>query len=145
MTWWKKLLLGLAVVLLALALLVWFMPARWLAPLVETRLGGAQLREVSGSVWQGRVGRAALADGTLLGRLDWTLSRRALLGRVRLHATIDGPALRGHGDLARDGDDARWNNVHLQLTLDALSRPPATPWGVPRGALALDLTQLQLR
>lgn len=144
MTWWKKLLLGLAALLVALALLVWFAPARWVAPMVETRLHGTQLREVSGSVWDGRVGELVLADGTVLGRLDWQLSRRALFGQVRLHAAIDGPAIRGHGDFARDGDDARWRGVQLHVALDALPHPPTTPWGVPRGELVLDLAQLKV-
>ena len=144
MTWWKKLLLGLAALLVALALLVWFAPARWLAPMFETRLRGVQLREVSGSVWDGRVGEVTLADGTVLGRLDWQLSRRALFGQVRLHAAIDGPAIRGHGDVARDGDTARWRGVQLHVALDALPHPPTTPWGVPRGELILDLEQVQV-
>lgn len=144
MTWWKKLLLGLAVVLVALALLVWFAPARWVAPMVETRLHGAQLREVSGSVWDGRVGELVLADGTVLGRLDWRLSHRALFGQVRLHVALEGPAIRGHGDFARDGDTASWRGVQLHVALDALSHPPTTPWGVPQGELALDLEQMQV-
>lgn len=145
MTWWKKLLLGLAVVVVALALLVWFAPARWVAPMVEPRLRGAQLHAVSGSVWDGRVGELVLADGTVLGRLNWQLSRRALFGQVRLHAAIDGPAIRGHADFARDGDTARWRGVQLHMALDALPHPPTTPWGVPRGELVLNLTQMQVR
>ncbi len=145
MTWWKKLLLGLAVVVVALVLLVWIAPARWVAPMVQARLRGAQLREVSGSVWEGRVGELVLADGTVLGRLDWQLSRRALFGQVRLHAAIAGPAIRGAGDFARDGDTARWRGVQLQVALDALPHPPTTPWGVPRGELILDLEQLLVR
>lgn len=142
--WWKKLLLGFTVLVVALALLVWFAPARWVAPMVETRLHGAQLRALSGSVWDGHVGDVALADGTVLGRLDWQLSRRALVGQLRLHAAIDGPAIRGHADFARDGADARWRGVQLRVALDALPHPPTTPWGVPRGELALDLDQMQV-
>jgi general secretion pathway protein N len=144
LTWWKKLLLGLAALLVAPVLLVWFAPARWVAPMVETRLRGVQLREVSGSVWDGRVGEVVLVDGTVLGRLDWQLSRRALFGQVRLHAAIDGPAIRGHGDFARDGDEARWRGVQLQVALDALPHPPTTPWGMPRGELVLELAQMQV-
>lgn len=142
--WWKKLLLGVAAVVVALALLVWFMPARWVVPLAETRLRGVQLRQVSGSVWDGRVGEAVLADGTVLGRLDWRLSRQALLGHVRLHAAVDGPVLRGLGDFSRDGDTASWRGVQLHVALDALPHPPTTPWGVPRGELILDLEQMQV-
>lgn len=144
MTWWKKLLLGLAALLVALVLLVWLAPARWVSPMVQTRLRGAQLREVSGSVWDGRVGEVTLADGTVLGRLDWQLSRRALLGQVKLHAAIDGPAIRGHGDIAREGDTASWRGVQLHVALDALPHPPTTPWGAPRGELILDLEQMQV-
>ncbi|HET6433253.1 type II secretion system protein N [Dyella sp.] len=144
MKWWKKLLLGLAAVLAALVLVLWFAPARWFVPLVEARLGGAQLRAVSGSMWDGRVGEVVLADGTALGRLDWQLSRRALLGQVRLHAAVAGPVVRGHADLAQDGNHARWRDVQLAVTLDALPQPPATPWGVPRGEVILQLEQMQV-
>jgi len=143
--WWNKLLLGLAALVVALALLVWLAPARWLAPMVQARLRGVQLHEVSGSVWNGRVGEVVMPDGTVLGRFHWQLSRRALLGRVFLHAALDGPFLRGQGEFSRVGDESAWRAVELRLALDALPQPPSTPWGSPRGELALDLAQLRVR
>lgn len=144
MKWWSKLLLVVVALVAALGLLVWFMPARWAVAMGQAKFGGAQLRQVSGSVWNGRAGDVVLADGTALGELHWQLSRRALLGRVRLHVALDGPLAHGRGDLSRDGDQAIWSDVHLNVVLDALPKPPTTPWGVMRGELALDLAQLRV-
>ncbi|HEX5305656.1 MAG TPA: type II secretion system protein N [Dyella sp.] len=141
---WRTLLLIVAALLAALGLLVWFMPARWALAMVQPKLGAVQLRQVSGSVWNGLAGDVVLADGTDLGELHWQLSRRALLGHLQLHATLDGPLAHGRGDLARHGDEAIWSDLHLTVTLDALPRPPTTPWGVMRGELALDIAQLRV-
>ena len=143
--WWKVLLSSLAALLLAAALLVWFAPVRWLAPWLDARLHGVELRGLSGSVWDGRADALVLADGTGLGRLRWTVSRRALLGRLQGRVDLAGPMLDARGDFLRAGDTLRWRDVRLRLALDRLVPPPVTPFGRPRGELRGTLAELVLR
>jgi general secretion pathway protein N len=143
--WWKVLLLCLASLLLALVLLVWFAPARWLAPSVNARLRGASLQGVGGSLWDGHADQVRAPDGTVLGRLRWTLSRRALLGRPQGHVALDGPWLQASGDFSRDAGVTQWHDVHLRVALDDLPAPLATPWGRPRGMLVAAVADARLR
>ena len=57
MTYLRKILLGFGVVLLAVAVLLWFFPARWAVALIAPQLHGMQLQQVTGSVWQGNAGQ----------------------------------------------------------------------------------------
>lgn len=145
MSGWKKVLLALAVLLGALTALAWLFPARWAVALIEPRLHGTQVREVSGLLWNGRAGRLVSAQGDPLGELHWTLSRRLLLGQLRMHVQLDGPAAEVSGDLSRAGQDLVWRDVHGVIRLAELPRPPKTPWGVPTGVLALQIAQTTLR
>lgn len=142
---WKKTLLACACLLCVIVALIVFLPARWVAPWLQARLHGAQLRAVGGLVWQGHAGQVITADGTELGRLQWRLSRRALLGRIRLVLRIDGPAVQAAGALERTGEVAYWHDARLDLALDSLPHPPATPWGTPGGALAVRLQHARLQ
>lgn len=144
MKWWKTLLLCLAALLLALGLLVWFAPARWVVPWVNAHAHGTTLRDVEGSVWDGRAGALVAADGSTLGALHWTLSRRALLGRPDGHVELAGAAIDLRGDFSRDGETLRWRDVHLRLALDRLPAV-ATPWGRPLGVLQAEVAQATLR
>ena len=143
--WWNVLLLCLATLLLALALLVWFAPARWLAPGVNARLHGASLQGVGGSLWEGHADRVLAADGTVLGRLHWTLSRRTLLGRPQGRVALDGPWLQASGDFSRDAGAMQWHDVQVRVALDDLPMPLATPWGRPQGVLQADIAAARLR
>ncbi len=145
MKWWKVLLLSLATLLLAVVALVWFAPARWVAPWLNARMHGAELRGVEGSVWDGEAGSLVAADGSELGRLRWTLSRRALLGRPSGHLALQGPMLEARGDFLRAGDTMQWRNVHASVALNRLAPPPVTPWGRPLGSLRVDLMRVALR
>ncbi|HEU4669530.1 MAG TPA: type II secretion system protein N [Dyella sp.] len=145
MKWWKTLLLCLATLLLAVALLVWFAPARWAAPWLDARMHGVTLRGVSGSIWDGQADTLLLADGTDLGRLRWTLSRRALLGRLQGGIALSGPMLDARGGFRRDGAAMRWHDVQLRWSLDHLTPPPATPLGRPLGELHGELAEATLR
>lgn len=145
MKWWKTLLLCLATLLLAVALLVWFAPARWVVPWLNARMRGVTLQGVEGSVWQGEAAALVGADGTRFGRLRWQLSRLALLGRPEGHVELTGTLLDARGDFRHDGDTTSWQAVHLRLALDRLDPPAGTPWGRPLGELRADMTQAVLR
>lgn len=145
MKWWKIPLLCLATLLLALALLVWFAPARWAAPWLNARMHGVALRGVSGSVWDGQADALVMADGTDLGRLRWTLSHRALLGRPQGSVELAGSMLDAQGGFLREGDTLRWHDVRMRLVLDRLVPPPATPFGRLRGELRGELAHATLR
>lgn len=135
----------ISLALLAMAVLVWFFPARWAAPLLQSRLH-VRLQQVSGVLWDGTAGVVLTSDGRPLGRLRWQLSRRALRGDVRLHVQMDGQTLHFDGTLQRvDADHVRWRKVHLNIVLDALQPPLATPFGWPQGTLDLQVPSVLLQ
>lgn len=134
---WRLGLSGIALVVLALAALLWFLPARWAVALIQPRLHGVQLQQVQGLAWQGRAGRVLSARGQPLGTAQWTLSRRALLGEVNLQLALDGPTMQFRAHLRqRAGDDrADWRDVSWKIDLAALKPPLATPFGWLQGSL----------
>lgn len=138
MKYLRKGLLGLAVLLLAAALLLWFLPARWLQPRIEARLHGLRLAQVQGLLWDGRAGQVLAADGRVLGSLRWRLSRRALIGELHLRLDFAGPQL-GFSGAMRQLPDGRveWQAVTLRAALAALPARLASPWGQPDGMLQL--------
>jgi general secretion pathway protein N len=85
------------------------------------------------------------ADGTVLGRLHWTLSHRTLLGRPQGRVALDGPWLQASGDFSRDAGAMQWHDVHVRVALDDLSMPLTTPWGRPQGVLQADIAAARLR
>jgi general secretion pathway protein N len=132
----RKSLLGLGVLLLTVAVLLWFLPARWVLPWVEPQLHGLRLQQVQGSVWNGRAGEVLAPEGQMVGELQWRLSRLALFGRLQLQLRFDGPQLQFSGAMERlPGDRVALRNVSLHSELSALGRVPASPWGLPRGEL----------
>lgn len=134
---WRLGLFGIALAALALAALLWFLPARWAVALIQPRLHGVQLQQVQGLAWRGRAGHVLSARGQPLGTLQWMLSRHALLGEVNLQLALDGPTMQFHGSLhQRAGDDqADWRDVTWKLDLAALKPPLATPFGWLQGTL----------
>jgi general secretion pathway protein N len=86
------------VVLLAAALagvLLWTAPADLAYRLFQDRLGALRLGALTGSVWDGKAGRAT-AFGTPLGALSWRVERAAALGgRARGTLELAGDAVRG--------------------------------------------------
>lgn len=134
----RKCLLGLGVLVLAAAVLLWFLPARWALPWIEPQLHGLRLQQVQGSLWDGRAAEVVAADGQVLGRLQWQLSRRALLGHAQLELQFAGPQLAFSGGVQRLAD-ARVgiDNVDAQAQLAALDAYLASPLGQPRGELQL--------
>lgn len=136
----RKSLIALAALMLAAALMLWFLPARWAMPWIEPQLHGLHLQQVQGSVWNGRAGAVVAADGQALGQLQWQLSRRALLGQLQLQLRFEGPQLAFSGS-ARRLADARIeiDNVDARAQLAALDAYVASPLGQPRGELQLTI------
>jgi len=142
----RKLLVVFVLLLMLAAALLWFLPARWALPWIEPRLHGIQLQQVSGSVWNGRANAVVTADAQTLGRLQWQLSRRALLGHPRLQLNLDGPQLMLSSELERLPDDQtalRETSVRLDAT--AFGHRMSTPWGQPRGQWQVSIPHAMLR
>lgn len=142
----RKYLIGLGLVLPAAALLLWFLPARWVMPWFEPQLHGLQLQQVRGLLWDGRAGQVVAADGHVLGQVQWHLSRRALLGKPQLQLNFDGPQLAFRGELQRlpDGQTA-WRGVNMRAELAALDPYVKSPLGQPRGELQLTIDHALLQ
>lgn len=142
----RKCLLGLGVLVLAAAVLLWFLPARWALPWIEPQLHGLRLQQVQGSVWDGRAAEVEAADGQPLGQLQWQLSHRALLGQVRLALRFAGPQLAFSGGVQRLAD-ARVgiDYVDARAQLAALDAYVASPLGQPRGELQLTIEHAVLQ
>lgn len=136
---------GLAAFLLALAALVWFMPASMALPLMQSRLHGLQFEHVSGTIWQGQAVQVSTAGGPSLGSVAWTLSRRAIIGDIQLGLDFRQPQLQLHGQMHRlspTQDEWRDVTLHVDMALLALQ-----PWlhGQPQGQLDVHIAQAQLQ
>lgn len=127
------------------ALLFWFLPARLALPLLQKRLGGVQLRDVHGLLWDGAAEQVLSSHGQPLGRAQWQLSRRAVLGQPQLALQFQGPQLSGHGAVRQGGpqsvelDDQQW---HVDL---ALLSATGAAWGTPRGLLDVQVPHAQMQ
>jgi general secretion pathway protein N len=147
----RKYLIGLGLALLAAALLLWFLPARWVTPWLQPRLHGLRLQQVQGLLWDGRADRVVDIDGRVLGRLQWRVSRRALLGTLRLRLDFDGPQLVFSGGMQRlpEGQIAL-SEVNMRAELTALDpympdHDRRSPLGQPRGELQLTVDHALLQ
>jgi len=139
-------LIGLALLGMFAAVLLWFLPARWVTPWIEPQLHGMRLQQVHGLLWHGRADEVTALGGKRLGRLQWQLSRRALLGQLRLQLVFDGPGLAFSGSMRRLPDgriEARDLSLNAQLT--ALGQPLDTPWGNPAGELQMTASHALLQ
>lgn len=128
------------------ALLLWFLPARWALPWIEPRLRGFRLKQVQGTLWDGRAGELMAVDGHPLGELQWHLSQRALFGQLRLQLALDGPQLGFSGRVRRLPDgrlEAHGLRLHAELAL--LARYTTWPPGQPRGELELTVEHVLLQ
>lgn len=141
----RVVLAGLVAFAVALAVLVWFMPARLALPLLSSRLRGLQWEQVSGTIWQGQAGQVTTAGGMPLGHVAWTLSRRALIGDIQLGLDLRQPQFQLHGSMHRlSPTQDEWRNVTLRVDMALLG---AQPWlyGAPQGWLDLHIAQAQLQ
>lgn len=87
-------------ILLALAALAWWFPARWAWRLVDDQYPTVHVDTISGSVWNGEA-RGLVVNGRHLGHFDWSLSRMAVFGRMRGEVDLDGADVMIHGHVAR--------------------------------------------
>lgn len=143
---WRTVLFGLLALVAIGILLLWYLPARWVMPLMASRLNGVRLEEVSGPLWDGRAGQVISAKGSDLGRANWQLSRRALLGDNRLHFELHGPRIEFSGSMTgANAADAQWTDVHMRLDLEVLAAHLTLPTGQPRGTLDMTASKVQLR
>lgn len=136
----RKILAAVAVLLLAAAALLWWLPARWAMPLLQPSLHGMRLQQVGGTLWNGRAGQVLAPDGRALGRLQWRLSHRALLGQVELQVDFDGPQFGFHGQMRKlPAGQVAWNDVQARVELSALADPRLRlPLDRPQGELAFN-------
>ena len=146
MKYLRKSLIGLGALLLATALLLWFLPARWVMPWLEPQLHGLRLQQVHGLLWDGWAGQVVSADGHVLGQAQWHISRRALLGKLQLQLNFDGPQFAFSGGMQRlpDGQTA-WREVSMRAELVALDPYVKLPLGQPRGELQLTIDHALLQ
>lgn len=135
---WRYFMTGLGVLVLAAALLLWFLPARWAMPWIEPHLHGLRLQQVQGLLWDGRAASVTSADGQPLGRLQWQLSRRALFGKPDVQWQFDGPQFALSGGMRQlSKDQVETRNVNMQADWAALDHYVNSPLGQPRGKLQL--------
>lgn len=136
----RKCLIGLGTLALAAAVLLWFLPARWAMPWIEPQLHGLHLQQVEGTLWHGRADEVVAADGQALGRLQWRLSRRALLGQVQLQLQFEGPRLAFSGGVRRLPDgQVEVSDASVRAELAAWTHAAMPPWGQPRGELQVTI------
>jgi general secretion pathway protein N len=141
----RTVLTSLAVFVVALALLVWFMPARLALPLMQSRLHGLRFDDVGGSLWDGHAGQISTPEGATLGSLAWTLSRRALIGDVQLRLDLRQPQWQVQGQMHRISDTQQdWHDVNLQVDMAMLGMQPLLQ-GEPLGHFDGHITQAQLQ
>jgi general secretion pathway protein N len=142
----RKCLIGLGTLALAAAVLLWFLPARWAMPWIEPQLHGLRLQQVQGTLWHGRTAEVIATDGQALGQLQWQLSRRALLGRVRLQLQFEGPRLAFSGGVRRLPDDqVEVSGANVRAEFSALAHGAVSPWGQPRGELQVTIDHALLQ
>lgn len=143
----QKIGLTALVVVLAAGVTIWWLPASWASPWLAHAVPGLRLQQLGGTVWNGRAERVLAADGTVLGRAQWRLSRVALLGRSRLWLSMTGPRLDVRGETRRlAGDRVEWRDVAVRIDLALLANPRwhLLPPGT-RGEVSLQSDRVQLQ
>jgi len=142
-----KCLIALGSLLLAALVLVWFLPASlamlWIAP----QLHGVRLQQVGGLLWDGHADQVTTSDGQVLGKLNWQLSRSALLGKAQLQLDLTGPQLDFSGTMRKlPQGQVEWLDVHARMDLSLLDAYAAKlPQGQPGGELQLSVERALLQ
>ena len=143
----KKSMIGLGVLVLAALLLIWFFPARLGLFLIAPPMDGVRLQQVGGLLWSGHADRVSTTDGQVLGKLQWQLSRMALLGKVQLQLQFTGPRLDFSGSMKKLPEgQVEWRDVQAWIDLSLLDGYPAKlPLGQPRGELRITVEHALLQ
>lgn len=119
----RKLLLLLVVLVLLGGVALWTLPAQLAYRWGADRLGPIRLDDLSGTVWNGRAGRAS-AFGQSLGALEWHLDKAPLLaGRLGAQLRLSGGQVEASGAVTRERDGLlRATGVDFRLPA-ALAEP----------------------
>jgi general secretion pathway protein N len=136
---------GTAVLFTVLAAMVWWLPASWGLRFLQPRLHGLRLQQVTGTVWQGQAGQVLASDGSSLGAVEWSLSRRALLGDIDVDLNLQQPQLSFQGHMHQlSNTQEEWRDVTLSLDPSMLN---VQPWlhAKPAGQLQLTVARAQLQ
>jgi len=143
---WQRLVLVVLVALLSMVALAWFFPARWALAWITPQLHGLRMQQVHGSLWHGRADRVLLADGSVLGHVQWKVSRRALFASAPLQVDFAGPQLTFSGRLqAEPSGQVRWDQVQLRADVALWSPHGASVPGQPRGELWMTVDRAVLQ
>lgn len=144
--WWQRLVLVVVAVLLLTVVLGWFFPARWALAWLAPQWHGLRLEQVHGLLWQGRAGQVLLADGRVLGQVQWQVPRRAVFAPAPVQLDFAGPQLAFSGQVqAQPNGQLRWDRLQARVDL-ALWRPRrVTAWGQPRGKLQVTVSHAVLQ
>jgi len=141
---WTALLVALLAV--AAGLSYWFLPASVAVPFAARRVHGVVFDQLSGTLWNGRAGRVAMADGRELGVATWRLGRDAILGRTHLDIHLEGGAGRFAGHLESTGrDNATWSGIDFRMDAGALAGPALPPGLVPVGVVEGRIPRAELQ
>ena len=114
-------------------------------PFLRPRLRGLQLQQVTGTIWQGRAGQVSTVAGAPFGTVEWSLSRRALLGDIDLDLSLQQPQLSFQGHMHQlSSTQDEWSDVTLSLDPSMLD---VEPWlqAKPQGQLKLIIARAQLQ
>lgn len=137
MKYLRRGLAALGLLLLVIAVLVWFLPARWVMPWLQPQPHSVQLHDVHGLLWEGSAAEVSTADGTRLGALHWRLSRRLLLGDLRLQLELHGPQVDFSGALRRlPQNKLEWRAVQARVDLAIVPAGMSLPFGQPQGEVS---------
>lgn len=146
MKYLRRGLAAFGLLLLAIVLLVWFLPANWVMPWLQPQMRGVQLHDVHGLLWDGRAGEVSTADGTRLGKLHWRLSRRLLLGDLRMQIDLHGPQIDFSGALHRlPQDRLEWRAVRARVNLAIVPVNTSLTLGQPQGELSATIDHAELQ
>ena len=140
----RKTAVAASLLVLAAALLVWFLPARLALPWI-TPPHGLRLQQVHGLLWDGTAD-VSTAGGQALGQAHWQVDRSALWGKQRLKLDFAGPKLAFSGQMQKLPEgQIEWRTVRARVDLALLDAYTALPIGQPRGELRLASDRLLLQ
>lgn len=133
----------LAIVLSLAALLAWC-PARWAWSALAPRWPQLQLSDVHGTVWSGGAGDVVY-DGQALGQLHWRIGRAALIGRLHGAWTLSAQPWSLRGQWARRTEDT-WAFTRIHGWIDASLLPASALRGLHAGGrVQIDVPALRLQ